>query len=70
MEAATGTNDIVLTSTGWVHRVHFASRKDALIMDLVDGSTNSPVHHRRWRNHSGLDQRRIEPRWWLVRPGI
>jgi hypothetical protein len=34
------TNDIVLTSTGWVRRVRFASRKDALIMDLVDGSTN------------------------------
>jgi hypothetical protein len=37
----TWTNDIVLTSTGWVQRVRFASRKDALIMDLVDGSTNS-----------------------------
>ncbi len=38
---ATWTNDIVLTSTGWVQRVRFASHKDALIMDLVDGSTNS-----------------------------
>jgi len=38
---STWTNDIVLTSTGWVQRVRFASRKDALIMDLVDGSTNS-----------------------------
>jgi hypothetical protein len=38
---ATWTNDIVLTPTGWVQRVRFASRKDALIMDLVDGSTNS-----------------------------
>jgi hypothetical protein len=38
---ATWPNDIVLTSTGWVQRVRFASHKDALIMDLVDGSTNS-----------------------------
>ena len=38
---ATWTNDIVLTSTGWVQRVRFANRKDGLIMDLVDGSTNS-----------------------------
>ena len=38
---ATWTNDIVLTSTGWVQRVRFANRKDGLIMDLMDGSKNS-----------------------------
>jgi hypothetical protein len=38
---ATWTNDIVLTSTGWVQRARFANRKDGLIMDLVDRSSNS-----------------------------
>jgi hypothetical protein len=38
---ATWTNDIVLTSTGWVQRARFANRKDGLIMDLIDGSANS-----------------------------
>jgi photosystem II stability/assembly factor-like uncharacterized protein len=37
---ATWTSDIVLTSTGWVQRVRFANRKDGLIMDLVNGTTN------------------------------
>jgi len=38
---ATWTNDIVLTSTGWVQRARFANRHDGLIMDLIDRSTNS-----------------------------
>jgi hypothetical protein len=38
---ATWTKDIVLTRTGWVQRPRFANRKDGLILDLVDGSTNS-----------------------------
>jgi hypothetical protein len=38
---ATWTNDLVLTSTGWVQRVRFANQNDGLIMDLVDGSSNS-----------------------------
>jgi photosystem II stability/assembly factor-like uncharacterized protein len=38
---ATWTNDIVVTSTASVQRVRFANRNDGLIMDLVDGSTNS-----------------------------
>jgi len=37
----TWTNDIVVTPTGSVQRVRFANRKDGLIMDLIDGSTNS-----------------------------
>lgn len=38
---ATWTNDIVLTSTGWVQRVRFANKNDGLILDLVDGASNS-----------------------------
>jgi len=38
---ATWTNDIVLTSTGSVQRARFANHNDGLIMDLVDGATNT-----------------------------
>lgn len=37
----TWTADIVLTNTGWVQRVRFANKNDGLIMDLIDGSSNS-----------------------------
>jgi len=38
---ATWTNDIVLTTTGWVQRARFANHNDGLIMDLINGATNA-----------------------------
>jgi len=38
---ATWTDDIVVTPTGWGQRVRFANVHDGLIMDLIDGSSNS-----------------------------
>ncbi len=40
----TWTNDIVLSTTGWVQRVRFANHNDGLVMDLVDGSSNSAYY--------------------------
>jgi photosystem II stability/assembly factor-like uncharacterized protein len=38
---ATWTDDIVVTPTGWAQRVRFSNSHDGLIMDLIDGSSNS-----------------------------
>jgi photosystem II stability/assembly factor-like uncharacterized protein len=37
----TWSNDIVLTSTGWVQRVRFPAAKNGLILDLTGGATNT-----------------------------
>jgi photosystem II stability/assembly factor-like uncharacterized protein len=37
----TWTSDITLTDTGWVQRIRFANNNDGLVMDLIDGATNS-----------------------------
>lgn len=37
----TWSNDIVLTSTGWVQRVRFPNSNDGLIMDLIGGSSGN-----------------------------
>jgi photosystem II stability/assembly factor-like uncharacterized protein len=38
---ATWTDDIVVTPTGWAQRVRFPNSHDGLVMDLIDGSSNS-----------------------------
>jgi photosystem II stability/assembly factor-like uncharacterized protein len=38
---ATWTDDITVTPTGWGQRVRFPNSKDGLVMDLIDGATNS-----------------------------
>ncbi len=40
----TWSNDIVLSNTGWVQRVRFANHNDGLVMDLIDGSSNSAYY--------------------------
>ena len=37
----TWSNDIVLTSTGWVQRVRFPNSNDGLILDLIGGSSGN-----------------------------
>jgi photosystem II stability/assembly factor-like uncharacterized protein len=37
----TWSNDIVLTSTGWLQRVRFPNSNDGLIMDLIGGSSGN-----------------------------
>ncbi len=38
---ATWTDDIVLSPTDWLQRVHFANRNHGLIMDLIGGSSGN-----------------------------
>jgi photosystem II stability/assembly factor-like uncharacterized protein len=41
----TWSNDIVLTSTGWVQRVRFPNTNDGLIMDLIGGSSGNTAQY-------------------------
>ncbi len=41
----TWSNDIDLTSTGWVQRVRFPNAKDGLIMDLIGGSSGNQAQY-------------------------
>lgn len=40
----TWSGDMVLSTTGWVQRVRFANPNDGLVMDLVDGASNSAYY--------------------------